>query len=229
MSTAGWLLGFGTLAVSGALAGLTVGSTVPTAPVGPPTAVERIRAAHLPNVPLITQAGRAVRFYDDLVKGQVVAINFMYTSCRNSCPVTALHLNIAQQDLAQRHGDKVRFLSITLRPEFDTPDVLRAYASAQANAPGWTYLTGNLDDIERLRRVLGVYDRDPLVDQDPSQHAGVLVVGNEPIGRWKSVATLVNPVRIRQAVERVMLPVQQWPTGSAMIDEVPYDDSPSRR
>ncbi len=222
------LLGLGALAVSGALAGLTVGPVLPATHAGPPTAVERIRAA-LPNVTLVTQAGKAVKFYDDLVKDQIVAINFMYTSCRNSCPVTALHLNIAQQDLAQRYGDKVRFLSISLRPEFDTPEVLREYASTQATAPSWTYLTGNHADIERLRRAVGVYDRDPAIDSDPSQHAGVLVVGNEAIGRWKSVSTLVNPVRIRQAVERVMLPVSQWPSGAAMINAVPYDDSPTRR
>jgi protein SCO1 len=198
-------------------------------PDGPLSRVERIRQTNLPNVPLVTHTGQPVRFYDDLVKGQVVAINFMYTTCLNSCPTTTAHIVQVQQALHERHGDKVRFLSISLSPEFDTPDVLSAYAKDNAVGPNWTFLTGRRADIERLRRALGAYERDPELDRDPTQHTGVLIMGNEPIGRWKSIAALVHPVRVRQAIERVMLPVDQWPTGAAMIDAVPYDDRASRR
>jgi protein SCO1 len=215
--------------ISGAFARPPQGGGSASATDGPPNRVERIRQTNLPNVPLISHLGQSVRFYDDLVKGQVVAINFMYTTCRNSCPVTATHIAHVQQALRERHGDKVRFLSISLNPEFDTPDALSAYANANAAGPNWTFLTGQRADIEQLRRALGAYETDPELDKDPTQHTGVLIIGNEPIGRWKSIAAMVNPVRIRQAVERVLLPVDQWPTGAAMIDEVAYDDRAARR
>jgi protein SCO1 len=227
------LLGLATLALAGVITGSIVGlpSHISRTPAsdGPPNRIERIRQANLPNVPLITHTGQFVRFYDDLIKGQIVAINFMFTTCDNACPVTTTHIAHVQQALRERHGDKVRFLSISLSPEFDTPEVLRAYANTNAAGPNWTFLTGQRTDIEQLRRALGAYERDLALDSDPTQHTGVLIMGNEPIGRWKSIAALANPVRIRQAVERVMLPVEHWPTGSAMIDEVAYDDRAARR
>ena len=231
-STRRLLLGLGTLGAAGLLTGLGAANPVsPAEPIGrsgPTSRVDRIRHSNLPNVSLQTHRGEAVRFYDDLVMGQIVAINFMYTTCLSTCPTTNLHLALVQQALIERHGDKVRFLSISLNPEFDTPDVLSAYAAANGAGPNWTFLTGRRNDIEHLRRALGATDPNPEVDRDPTQHTGTIIIGNEPIGRWKSMAALANPVRIRQAVERVMLPVNQWPTGAAMIDEVPYDDSASR-
>ena len=189
----------------------------------PPDRIEAIRREHLPNTRLTTHDGRPVRFYDDLVKGKVVAINFMFTSCRIACPVTTPKLVEVQKLLGERSGRDVTFLSITLDPEHDTPKVLHAYAKAYGVGPGWYFLTGKENDIQQLRRKLGVYDLDPIVDADRTQHAGILVLGNEPSGRWKAVATLARPVRIRQAIERTILPPHQWPTGVAVVNEAPYE------
>ena len=101
--------------------------------------------------------------------------------------------------------------------------MLDAYAKAYGVGPGWYFLTGKQNDIEQLRRKLGVYDLNPVVDADRTQHAGILVLGNEPRGRWKAVPTLSRPIRIRQAIERTILPPHQWPTGVAVVNEVPYE------
>ncbi len=197
------------------------GSVAPR--LAPPDRVAAIQREHLPNTRLTTHEGKSVRFYDDLVKGKVVAINFMFTTCGSACPLSTAHLAEVQKLLGEHAGRDVTFLSITLDPEHDTPKVLKAYAQAYGVGPGWYFLTGNKDDIERLRRKLGVYDLDPIVDADRNQHAGILVLGNEPRGRWKAVSTLSKPVRIRQAVERTILPPEQWPTGPAVVNEVPYE------
>ncbi len=204
-----------------ALLALVVGACSERPP-GSPTSRSVIQQEHLPNTRLTTHEGRSVRFYDDLVKGKVVAINFMFTSCRIACPVTTPKLVEVQKLLGERAGRDLTFLSITLDPEHDTPKVLDAYAKAYGAGPGWYFLTGKQNDIERLRRKLGVYDRDPVVDADRTKHAGILVLGNEPSGRWKAVATLSKPVRIRQAIERTILPPSQWPTGAAVVNEAPY-------
>ena len=70
-----------------ALVALVVGACSERPP-GSPTSRSVIQQEHLPNTRLTTHEGRSVRFYDDLVKGKVVAINFMFTSCRIACPVT---------------------------------------------------------------------------------------------------------------------------------------------
>ena len=44
-------------------------------------------ASYFPNVPLITHDGRTVRFFDDLIEGRVVALNFIYTTCPDACPM----------------------------------------------------------------------------------------------------------------------------------------------
>jgi len=195
----------------------------------PPDRVALIREEHLPNVELVTHEGRVVHFYDDLVKGRVVAINFMFSTCRNACPDATRHLLAVQQALGDSVGRDVSLLSISLDPERDTPEVLRGYVEAHGIGPGWTFLTGRLADIELLRRSLGAYELDPVLDADRTQHAGVVILGNEPRGRWRAVAALSNPVRIRQAIERVLLPPSQWPTGAKVVNEVPFEESAASR
>jgi len=203
--------------------------TPPGAIPGPPDRVALIRDEHLPNVELTTHEGRTVRFYDDLVKGKVVAINFMFATCRASCPDAIKHLLEVQQALGDRVGRDVTLLSISLDSERDTPEVLRAFAQAHGVGPGWYFLTGRHDDVELLRRKLGAYDLDPVVDADRTQHAGILILGNEPRGRWKAISALSKPVRIRQAIERTILPPSRWPTGAAVVNESPYEESEASR
>ena len=142
---------------------------------GPPDRVALIRDQHLPNVELTTQEGRKVRFYDDLVKGKVVAINFMFATCRKACPAATQNLAEVQDALGERMGRDVTLLSISLDPERDTPEVLRGYAQAHGAKPGWYFLTGKRDDIELLRRKLGAYELDPVLDADKTQHAGIVI------------------------------------------------------
>jgi len=197
----------------------------PEPPPTPPNQVATIREQHLPNIELVTHEGRHVRFYDDLVKGKVVAINFMFATCRNACPESTQHLVEVQHALGDRMGRDVTFLSISLDAERDTPEVLRGYAEAHGAGPGWYFLTGKHDDIELLRHKLGAYELDPVIDADRTQHTGLVILGNEPAGRWKAITALGKPVRIRQAIERTILPVTEWPTGAAVVNEVPYEEN----
>ena len=192
--------------------------------LGPPDRVALIREQHLPNVELTTHEGRSVRFYDDLVKGKVVAINFMYTACVEKCPMATMNLVAVKKALGTRMGREVTMLSISLDADHDTPEALREYMRAhKAEGPGWYFLTGRRDDIERLRRRLGAYELDPVLDADRTQHAGIVILGNEPEGRWKAISALSKPVRIRQAIERTLLPPTRWPTGTAVVTEAPYE------
>jgi protein SCO1/2 len=190
---------------------------------GPPNRPSLIREQHLANIELTTHEGRTVRFYDDLVKGKVVAINFMYTTCVDKCPVAIDNLLAVEKALGERMGRDVTLLSISLDAERDTPPVLRQYARLHGTGPGWYFLTGRRDEIERLRRKLGAYELDPILDADRSQHAGIIILGNEPQGRWRAISALSKPVRIRQAIERTLLPPNRWPTGDAVVTEVPYE------
>src|ERR1051325_11069324 len=89
---------------------------------------ELIQRRHLPNVELITQDGAKVHFYDDLVKDRRVVIQFMFTRCKDICPVITHHLAEVQRMLGDRVGRDIFFNSISLSPEEDTPAALTAFA-----------------------------------------------------------------------------------------------------
>lgn len=151
-----------------------------------------------PNVPLTTQDGREVRFYDDLLKGKVVLINFMYTTCQAQCPTNTRNLAQVQDVLGERVGRDVFLISITVDPEHDTPAALKAYADRYHARPGWSFVTGGRGDLDTIRRRFGIPDNDDL-----SQHTGMLIYGNEPYGRWASTPVAQNPNTIAGVVLRV--------------------------
>jgi protein SCO1/2 len=150
------------------------------------SARDRIRERHFPNLLLTTQDGKKVRFYDDLIKDKIVVINFMYVRCNGVCPGITANLVRLQKLLGDRLGRDVFMYSFTLKPEEDTPEVLKAYAEAYHVKKGWTFLTGAPADMEVLRRKLGFTDPDPKLDADKSNHIGNIRYGNERLQLWGS-------------------------------------------
>lgn len=159
--------------------------------------------ARLPNVPLETHDGRRVLFHDDLVRGKVVAINMMYLQCTGICPTTTANLRRLQTLLGERFGRDVFLYSITLQPELDTPEALKAYAHHYGVGPGWLFLTGTPADIRRLRYGLGFYDPVPEVDGNLGNHTGMLRIGNDRTNRWAMAPALCEAERIITTINHV--------------------------
>src|SRR4051794_12151791 len=109
----------------------------------------------------------------------------MYAQCTNLCPPTTQNLKRVHELLGDRAGRDVFMYSLTLRPEFDRPEDLRAYMRINAVAgTGWTFLTGDKMHVERLRRSLGFFTRESAVDEDVTQHTGMVCIGNDALDRW---------------------------------------------
>ncbi|MBI5288101.1 MAG: SCO family protein [Chloroflexi bacterium] len=153
-----------------------------------------------PNVWLRTHENRKVRFYDDLLKGKSVLISFIFTACKDLCPMTTINLKEVQDLMGDRVGRDLFFYSISLDPEHDTPFVRAEYASAFQVGPGWEFLTGKKDDVESLRRAFGLVDPDPVIDADPEQHIGMVWHGIEPLHRWAASPALTSPAALVQYV-----------------------------
>jgi protein SCO1 len=145
---------------------------------------------HFPNVELITQDGKKVHFYDDLIKGKIVAIDMIYTNCQYACPLETARLAQVQKKLGTRVGQDIFFYSISIDPAHDTPQVLKAYMKKFNIGPGWTFLTGTKEDIDFLSKRLGLYS-DPTVNADG--HLPHLLIGNEATGEWIRGSALDNP------------------------------------
>jgi protein SCO1/2 len=169
---------------------------------------ERMRQ-YFPNLPLQTHDGRSVRFYDDLVKGRKVLINFTFTSCTATCPRTSANLARVQDLLGDRIGRDIFIISLSIDPEHDTPAVLKEYAGHFNARPGWTFATGRIEDLNLIRRRLGLYD-----SPDITQHMGLLTFGNETTGKWGATPALDAPKNILYFVLRRVDPLKYtaWPT-----------------
>lgn len=180
-------------------------------------------ADYFPNVPLFTHEGRTVRFFDDLLAGKVVAINFIFTTCSAACPMETARLREVQQLLGDRVGKDVFFYSITIDPLNDTPDALAAYARKFDAAPGWLFLTGKWEDITLLRRKLGVYI-EGLENGTSKDHNLSLVIGNQQTGRWSKASPFENPYML---AEQLGGSLHNWKTAAAKKND--YADAPALR
>lgn len=179
------------------------------------SARERIQRLHLPNVPLVTQDGNRVHFYDDLVKDKIVTINFFYAKCDELCPLIIGNLVKVQKLLHDQVSKDIRMYSITLKPEEDSPHVIRNYMEMHGVKPGWTFLTGKSADIETLRRGLGFSYPDPAIDKDKTQHIGNVRFGNEPLMLWSACPGMAHAKWVAETISWMVKPdtnrVQQAP------------------
>ena len=187
---------------------LLAGAAGALAPLAPRPAaavshIDKSRLGYYTDVEVVTHEGKRVRFYDDLVKGKIVLFNFIYTSCADICPGMTQNLVEVQSMLGDRVGRDIFMYSLTLQPERDTPEMLKAYAETFNVGPGWLFLTGAPGNLELLRRRLGFVDPEPELDADPDQHTGILRFGNEPIDRWAAVPALSDPEFIVAEVQAV--------------------------
>jgi protein SCO1 len=155
-------------------------------------------AGYFPNLTLTTQEGATVHFYDDLIKGKIVAINLIYTSCKYSCPLETARMAQVQKLLGDRMGRDVFFYSITIDPEHDTPAVLKEYGEKYHAGPGWTFLTGKQEDIELISKKLGLYSAPN--PANPDGHTPYLLVGNEATGQWMRNSAVDNPKFIARTI-----------------------------
>ncbi len=158
--------------------------------VGDAVEVVPFRLDRIPEAALVDQDGNPVRFKADLVEGQVVALNFVFTTCTTICPPMAAVFVRLQRELRQRGVGGVRFLSLSIDPATDTPQRLKAWAGRFGDAPGWTLLTGDKPTVDDLLKQLGVFSA---LKED---HAPILLLGDTATGRWTRAYGLAPPDRL---------------------------------
>lgn len=173
----------------------------PTTPSNTTVARSTSEPGYFPNFELTNHLGQKVKFYDDLIKDKFVVINMMYAQCSEGvCPISTYNLKRVHQALGDRVGRDIHMYSISLASNFDTPKVLKKYAEDNKTGAGWQFLTGNYEDIEIIRRKLGFYDQDPVVDANRSQHAGVVRIGSDRFDRWMMAPSLGKYENILQVI-----------------------------
>jgi protein SCO1/2 len=111
----------------------------------------------VPDFKLTDQKNRLVALSD--LRGKVVAINFIYTSCPlpNFCLRIANNFGVLQKHFKAQLGRDLALLTVTFDPVHDTPEVLARYASQwSADPAAWHFLTGPIPDVQRVCHLFGV-------------------------------------------------------------------------
>lgn len=184
----------------------TVDSEATTESTGTPAAAEEVKksktpaekaAAYFPNTVLTTQDNRPVHFFEDLLKGKTVMINFMFTTCTGICPPMTANLLKVQAYLGDRVGKDVNIISISVDPVSDTPAALKKYATNFKVKPGWYFLTGKKADVDLVLSKIG-----GLV-KDKSEHSGLIMIGSVETGEWVKMFALARPAEIADAVLKI--------------------------
>ena len=165
---------------------------------------EEARKYALPDLAVKTQTGQTVSFYRDLVKGRVVAVNFVFTSCTTVCPTMGATFARVQKLLGDRKD--VALISVSVDPANDTPERLAAWSQRLGAQPGWTLVTGSQADVTAILKAAGAYS------SDAASHTPLVLVGNDAQGKWERVDGLAAPKTIVEAIDRVS--VTEKATGS---------------
>lgn len=151
---------------------------VPALALAAPDRIEKQRD-WFTNTVLLTQEGERVRFFDDVVKDQVVVFSFIFTRCKDACPLLTQKLVRVKEQLGGALPAGVRFVSITVDPDHDGPEQLAAFARKQGAAvPGWTFLAGKKEDVRHVVKRLGQWV------EAPEGHSTLFIAGNARTNHW---------------------------------------------
>jgi protein SCO1/2 len=152
---------------------------------------------YLAKLSLVDQNGRRVDLYDDLIKNHTVVLNSFFASCTGSCPVMARTFLHLQNKLGDRVGKDVILVSITVDPENDTPEKLKAYAEKMGAKRGWYFLTGSREEVDAALGKLGQYA------EIREAHKNIIIAGNDRTGLWKKALAIAPSDEVWKVVESV--------------------------
>jgi protein SCO1/2 len=160
---------------------------------GPAACAPAAAAGHrrsVADVPVRAQDGRRLRFYSDLIRGRIAAVNFIFTGCSTVCSMMGAHFAGVQR-LLGRQAAQVQLVSVSLDPLNDGPEQLLAWSRRFGAAPGWTLVTGGLPEMGELWASLGA------AATDPAAHAPLaIVIDDLHGGPWQRLDGLADPATL---------------------------------
>ncbi|HLM55060.1 MAG TPA: SCO family protein, partial [Pyrinomonadaceae bacterium] len=144
----------------------------------------------IPDVELLDQDGRKVRFYSDLVRGKTVAVNFIFTTCTTVCPPLGATFARVQKELGGRVGRDVQLISVSVDPVTDTPERMKAWGEKFKAGPGWTLVTGEKAAVDELLKALAASTA------RKEDHTPTVLIGNDAKGEWTRAYGLTAPSKL---------------------------------
>jgi protein SCO1 len=152
----------------------------------------------IPDVALLNQDGKKVLLKSFLrPKDKVIILDFIFGTCTTICPVLSASFVNFQNKLGAEAG-KVQLVSISIDPEHDTPTVLKAYLKRYKAKPGWDFLTGSRENIERVTNAFNAYTSDKM------QHYPLTFVYSPVQDRWFRIDGLVATSELMEEYKKAL-------------------------
>ncbi|MDH3475791.1 MAG: SCO family protein, partial [Rhodospirillales bacterium] len=106
-----------------------------------------------------------------------------YTDCKDTCPLMTQKLTLVRDQLEGQLGNPIQFVSISIDPARDTPAALKKFARRHhADHDGWIFLTGEIENVERIVKKLGQYT------PEVQSHTTLMLAGNVKYAHWMKIA-----------------------------------------
>lgn len=148
---------------------------------------------------VITQQGKHLHFYKDLVKNKVAIIQFIYTHCQGVCIRQGKSFAALSKSLGDRLNRDVVLISISIEPNNDTPKRLTEWVSHYDADPRWMLLTGNETEIRQLVRSLAG-------DLTTDSHDATAVLIYLPKRRVLTEYCLASPTTFLRQIDAITSP-----------------------
>lgn len=115
-----------------------------------------LEAYQVPDVTLLNQDGEEVHLKTLLDGEEPLVLDFIYGTCTTICPVLSVGFSHFQKKMT-RNGDSVRLVSISIDPDNDTPELMKAYRQKYDGQPGWEILTGKREHVMLVLKEFEAY------------------------------------------------------------------------
>jgi protein SCO1 len=168
-----------------------------TASVGRLIEIDEVKAL-IPDARVFNQSGEHVHLYSDLIKGKVVLLSFFYTDCTYICNLQGEDFSKLQDELGARLGKEVFLISISMNPAGDTPQKLGSWAKAFGIKPGWTLVSGNTPEINKM-----IEDFTGNRPGPKEIHSSVVFLGNDRTGEWAATDGLGGTKGLVKLLDRL--------------------------
>jgi protein SCO1/2 len=140
----------------------------------------------IPDVQLVRDDGKRVSLAQEMNDGRAVVLNFIFTTCSSTCPLSSQTLSRFQDKLGPDRK-RVHIMSISTDPEQDTPAQLREYAHKFGAGPGWQHYTGTLAQSLKAQRAFDAYRGDKM------SHTPVTLLRAANSTVWRRIDGFVTP------------------------------------
>jgi len=151
-------------------------------------------ALAVPDIEVVNQDGRHVRFNSQVVEGRIAIVTGFFTNCSSMCPFTQEKLAQVAKLLGPRLGKDVVIVSVSVDAENDTPARMKEWGEKFHIGTGWTLLSGNRAEVDTLLKSLGLFV------ELRQRHQSALMIGSAATG-WVRISSWTPSEKLARLVE----------------------------